>query len=61
MMRDRWDAGEALMAAGNPPGWAQLVADTNMAHGNREKITACREASDKAKKEERCAITVRGQ
>ncbi len=58
MMRDRWDAGEALMAAGNPPGWAQLVADTNMAHDNREKITACRESANKTKKDERCIITV---
>ena len=46
MMRDRWDAGEALMAAGNPPGCAQLVDDTNMAHDNREKITDCRQAAD---------------
>jgi len=61
MMRDRWDAGEALMAAGNPPGWAQLVADTNLAHDNREKITACRVSANKTKKDERCIITVRGQ
>ncbi|HEY0266568.1 MAG TPA: DUF6118 family protein, partial [Rhizomicrobium sp.] len=58
MMRDRWDAGEALMAAGNPPGWAQLVADTNMAHENREEITACRESANKTKKDEHCTITV---
>jgi hypothetical protein len=58
MMRDRWDAGEALMEAGNPPGWAQLVADTNLAHDNREKITACREIANKTKKDERCTITV---
>ena len=61
MMRDRWDAGEALMAAGNPPGWAQLVADTNLAHDNREKTTACRVSANKTKKDERCIITVRGQ
>ena len=61
MMRDRWDAGEALMEAGNPTGWAQLVADTNMAHDNRDKITACRKAAAKSKKEERCTITVRAE
>ena len=61
MMRDRWDAGEALMEAGNPPGWAQLVADTNLAHDNREKITACRETATKIKKDERCTITVQPQ
>jgi hypothetical protein len=41
------------------PSSPQLVADTNMAHDNREKITACRQAADKAKKDERCAIAVR--
>lgn len=61
MMRDRWDAGEALMEAGNRPGWAQLVADTNLAHDNRDKITACQKSAATAKKEERCTITVRAQ
>lgn len=58
MARNRWDAGEALMEAGNPPGWAQLVADTNLVHDNREKITACRGTATKTKKSERCTITV---
>ncbi|QTH20299.1 hypothetical protein HRJ34_18380 [Rhizorhabdus wittichii] len=59
MMRNRWEAGQALMAAGNPSGWAQLAADANLARNNRETIGKCREAADRAKKDQRCTITVR--
>ena len=53
-----WDAGTALMRAGNPDGWAQLTADANLVDANRDKITDCRTAAAKARKEERCIITV---
>ena len=58
MMQDRWDAGQALMQAGNLDGWAQLTADAALASANRDKISACQNAATKAKKEERCTITV---
>ena len=58
MHANRWDAGMALMKTGNPDGWAQLTADANLVSANREKITACRDIADKAKKEERCTSTV---
>lgn len=58
MKADRWDAGIALMKAANPDGWAQLVADANLANANRDKIVACQTAAAKAKKEEHCIITV---
>ena len=48
----------ALMKIGNPDGWAQLTADANLVSANHEKITACRDIADKAKKEERCTSTV---
>ncbi|HJR56593.1 MAG TPA: DUF6118 family protein [Rhizomicrobium sp.] len=58
MNASRWDAGMALMRSGNPDGWAQLTADANLVSSNRDKITDCRTAATKAKKEQRCTITV---
>ena len=58
MNASRWDAGMALMRSGNPDGWAQLTADANLVSANQEKITDCRAAAAKAKKEQRCVITV---
>jgi len=59
MHANRWDAGIALMKDDNPDGWARLAADADLVSANREKITDCRTAAAKAKKEQRCAITVK--
>jgi len=59
MMRNRWDAGIALMQADSPDGWAQLATDANLVSVNRDKIVACREKATKTKKDERCIITVK--
>jgi hypothetical protein len=56
MRGSKWDAGMALMKAGNPDGWAQLTADANLVSANRSKITDCRAAAAKEKREQRCAI-----
>ena len=58
MTESEWDSGMALMRSGNPDGWAQLTADANLVSANREKITDCRTAAAKEKKEEHCTITV---
>ena len=58
MSAPEWDAGIALMKGGNPDGWAQLAADANLVDANRDKITGCRTAAAKSKKEERCTITL---
>jgi hypothetical protein len=46
------------MKDGNPDGWARLTADANLVSSNRDKITDCRTAATKAKKEQHCTITV---
>jgi hypothetical protein len=61
MNADEWDAGIALMKDANPQGWALFAADGNLVSANRDKVTACQDAANKAKKEERCAITVQPQ
>lgn len=58
MNANEWDAGIALMKSTNPDGWGQLTSDANLVSANRDKITACRAAATKSKKEERCTISV---
>jgi hypothetical protein len=59
MGADEWNAGIALLNNANPDLWAQIVADSNLADANRDKITACQKDAAKAKKDERCTITVK--
>jgi hypothetical protein len=58
MRADKWEAGTALMKAGNPDGWAQLTADANLVSANRSKIAECQAAAAKEKREQRCPIGV---
>ena len=61
MQADRWDAGEALMQAGNPDGWRGVTDAANLVKVNREALSACREAAARTKTEQRCTITVPAQ
>ena len=58
MRGDRWDAGSALMATGNPDEWKNVMAALELSKANREALSACRDAAARAKKEQRCTITV---
>jgi hypothetical protein len=58
MKADRWNAGIALMQAGSPDGWRGVADASNLVRVNQEALAACREAAEKAKKEQRCTITV---
>ena len=58
MDADRWDAGEALMKAGNPDLWNGAVNAWNLVRANQKEITACREEAVKAGKDQRCTIIV---
>jgi len=61
MRADRWNAGIALMQAGSPDGWRGVADASELVRINQEALAACREAAAKAKKEQRCAITVPAQ
>jgi len=61
MNANRWNAGIALMQAGSPDGWRGLADASNLVRVNQEALAACREAAEKAKKEQRCTITVPAQ
>jgi hypothetical protein len=58
---DRWHAGQVLMKSSDPTGWATLAAEINLVEPNHEALTACREAAERTKKEQRCAIVVPAQ
>lgn len=58
MEATQWDAGIALMRAGNPDGWTQLTADADLASANRDKIAACRDDAAREKREQRCTVIV---
>jgi hypothetical protein len=61
MKADRWNAGIALMQAGSPDGWRGVADASNLVRVNQEALVECREAAAKAKKEQRCTITVPAQ
>jgi hypothetical protein len=61
MNADRWNAGIALMQAGSPDGWRGLADASDLVRVNQEALAACRDATVKAKKEQRCTITVPAQ
>jgi hypothetical protein len=61
MGADRWSAGIALMQAASPEGWRGVADASNLVRVNQEALAACREAAAKAKKEQRCTITVQAQ
>jgi hypothetical protein len=58
---EKWDAGATLLNDADPGRWAQIVADTNLVDANRDKITDCQKEAAKAKKDERCIISVKAQ
>lgn len=58
MNDDRWKAGIALMESGSPEGWRSLVEASELVGANRQALSACAEAAAKAKKDQRCTITV---
>lgn len=58
MHANKWDAGMALMKAGNPDGWEQLTADASLVSANRSRIADCRAAAAKEKREQHCTIRV---
>jgi hypothetical protein len=58
MHADRWHAGQALMKSNDPAAWATLAAEMNVAEANHDALSTCREAAQRAKKEQHCSIVV---
>jgi hypothetical protein len=59
VMRDnRWSAGIALMQAYNRSAWARVNDDVQLVSDNRQAVDACRAASARTGKAQRCAVMV---
>ncbi|BCH68448.1 hypothetical protein RvVAT039_pl12810 (plasmid) [Agrobacterium vitis] len=58
MNADHWNAGISLMQSGSPTGWHGLMVANNLFRDNQEALNACSEAAVRAKKDQRCTITV---
>lgn len=58
MNADRWNAGGALMQAGNPEAWRAMTDDFKLVTSNQAAMVACREAAAKTKKEQHCSVLV---
>jgi len=54
----RWDAGAALLQAGNAAAWRGLMDDFNLVKSNQAALAACRDAAAKTKKEQHCGVIV---
>jgi len=55
---DRWNAGQALMRSADQGAWATLAAEVSLVEPNHAALSACREAAQRTKKEQRCVIVV---
>ena len=58
MHDDRWNAGGALMASGNPEGWKIFVDEHELANANKEILAMCRKAAAKTMQDQRCPFVV---
>ena len=58
MADSSWNAGITMMQQANPARWDELAAAAKLGLANRAEAAACREAAARAKKDQRCTITV---
>jgi hypothetical protein len=56
--KDRWFAGWALLEAVSSTDASRVASATRLVSANEGVVTACRDAATKAKREQRCTITV---
>ena len=55
---DRWSAGWALLEAVSLTDATRVASATRLVNANEGAVAACRDAATKAKREQRCTITV---
>ena len=58
MRADRWHAGGALMESASPGDWRSIVEATKLVRANKEALSPCIDVAAKAKREQKCTITV---
>ena len=60
MGEDRWDAGAALMRAGDPQKWDDYMYAASVVWTNRAALSDCQDAAAKAKKKQPCLFVIDG-
>ena len=60
MGEDRWDAGAALMRAGDPHKWDDYMYAARVVWTNRAALSDCQDAAAKAKKKQPCLFVIDG-
>ena len=60
MGEDRWDAGAALMRAGDPHKWDDYMYAASVVWTNRAALSDCQDAATKAKKKQPCLFVIGG-
>ncbi len=60
MGEDRWDAGAALMRAGDPRKWDNYMYAARVVWTNRAALSDCLDAAAKAKKKQPCLFVIDG-
>lgn len=58
MAKSPWRAGMDLMAFDSPESWYRVLSADQLVEANKAEVAACREAADKAGKDQKCTITV---
>jgi len=59
MKANRWDAGWALIQAGDATDGNYASYGYNLVQANRDALTACQQAADKAGRDQKCQIIVK--
>ncbi len=60
MGEDPWDAGAALMRAGDPQKWDDYMYAARVVWTNRAALSDCQDVAAKAKKKQPCLFVIGG-
>ncbi|CAL4867348.1 hypothetical protein MMA231_01601 [Asticcacaulis sp. MM231] len=57
--KDRWEAGQQLMASANPEQWAAIQQAVNLERDNHAAIVDCQKNAERTGHHQRCRVTVK--
>ncbi|CAL4866994.1 hypothetical protein MMA231_01243 [Asticcacaulis sp. MM231] len=57
--KDRWEAGQQLMASANPEQWAAIQQAVNLERDNHQSIIDCQKNAERTGHDQRCRVTVK--
>jgi hypothetical protein len=57
--KDRWSAGQQLMASANPEQWKAIQQARNLERDNHQSIADCQKMAKRTGQDQRCRVDVR--